>query len=365
MPLKEGPYTPYIDAGGGRNASREFTPGTQAPTPQQLAYEKEQARQAQIALAQKLKEQQGVSDVATNATSRLAKEKFAADAASQESSQGFQGGQAGLNREASAASQASAQGANAASQASAQGFQGEQADLARAADAARQHAAFTEAARSQGVGIGAALKGQTQSEAARLGLQNASDATSKGLQTEKLGATQRLQAQAEAEAARAQTSDQAYGSSTLDHQAKLQAEAEARRMEYLKGLLGDAGGVGGVGTPGSGTEEQAISAQEDSARTAAFARAKDQAGLIGRSAISGLQNQAAGRGIGAHSGIATSQVGQVINQGATQLGDVNREQAISAAANARQRASEKLSAATTRRGQNISLISGLVNAKAY
>lgn len=318
MPIRETPLGP--STGGGTSTSvnnKEFTPGALKPTPAQLAYEAEQARQAQLALA---------NDPTTNSTLKV--------------------------------------------QGQEQAFQGGQAEKARAADAAKQAAAIAEAQRSQGAGIKASLTGQTQAEAAKLGLQSASDLTQRGMQTESLSSAQRLQAQAEAAAAKSQASEHAYGSATLNQQAQLQAEAEKRRQDWLKGFLGGgpSNNNGGGGFPGgtaSGTEDQAISAQEDSARTAAFARAKDQAGLIGRSALSGLQNQMAGRGIGSRSGIATSQTGQVINQGATQLGDVNREQAINTAANARQRASEKLAASTTRRGQDISLINGLVNAKAY
>ncbi len=354
------------DYGGqfGISALTGETRGPQYKTPQQLAAEAEQDRQAARARSK------AVADQVADPALALSAQQIAAAKALQESQQGFAGGQAGLNR---------------------------------SADAAKQAAAIAEAGRSQGAGIQAQATSQTQSEAAKRGLQDASDTTAKGLQTEKLNSVQKLQAQAEAAAAADAAQKQGYASATLNQQAQLQAAAEQRRMAALQGLLGGAGFGGGPapqgpqnpglsgdsfingkptgpqpwgsapneGIPGAppaqqlGGEDAAISAQEDNARTAAFARAKDQAGLIGRSAITGLQNQAAGRGIGAHSGIATNATGQVINQGATQLGDVNREQAISAAANARARASEKLADSTTRRGQNISLINGLANAKAY
>jgi hypothetical protein len=70
-----------------------------------------------------------------------------------------------------------------------------------------------------------------------------------------------------------------------------------------------------------------------------------------------LQEAGAGRGI-TGSGLVNSQVGQAVNTGATQLGDVNREQLIQDLTNARQRASEALQAGITTRGQNIGLLQG-------
>lgn len=365
---------PFGDGGNGfvRQGTMEIPTG---PSPAQLAYEREQQRQAQIKLQQDLAAQQGASNIDYGAKTGLAAQQNEAARGLQESAQTFSGGQA----------------AN-----------------ARAADAAKQAAAIAEGQRSQSAGIEAQLRGQHDSEAAKLGLQNAGAASSAALAKQQAEATQRLQAESEGAAATAQGSSQGFQKDLLKQQADLQAAAEARRMAALQGLLGGSGFGGGVGgtmppgaspgvgggspdpidsapgltgdlihnpkpgiggltsgpTPGMGGAPDSIAAEEENARTAAFARAKDQAGLIGRSALTALQGQMAGRGM-SHSGSANSATGQVINQGATQLGDVNREQAINTAANARARASEKLANDTTRRGQNIGLITGLMNSRAF
>jgi hypothetical protein len=192
------------------------------------------------------------------------------------------------------------------------------------------------------------------------------------------GAMAQLKAQQEAEAARQaaqfgfqsefQTNDftgrehlaeggYAHDTDMLNRRGELGAEAEARRMEMIRGLMDSLDISGGGG--GNANPDNAVMGEdptEDAARSAAFARAKDQAGLIGRSAMQGLQEATAGRGMNSRSGLAVGQAGGVINQGANQLGEVNRSQAMDTATNARQRASERLSAYTAQRGQNIGLL---------
>ena len=119
-----------------------------------------------------------------------------------------------------------------------------------------------------------------------------------------------------------------YGTAERSQESQLQAEAEARRFNqfspYFQSLFGGAGGQGGVATP---PREQYGGGAADAARQAAFARAKDQAGNIARSSLTGLQNAMASRGISG-SGIELGQTGEVLGGAANQLGEVNREQLI-------------------------------------
>lgn len=338
--------------------------GTQPQkTPQQQAYEAEIQRQKQIDLQNQLQLQQGTANINTSAARDLEGQRISA------------------TRDLEAQKEA---------------HQSSVLDRNLAADASKQSQAFAEAQRSQGAGFDFQKQQQAAADQAARALQDAKFSGQGGLDSARAVADLKAQQEAEAHATAQQGSSQTFQSDFLKQQAQIQQEAEARRMAALQGLLGgqgvggggmpgipngptntlwdphptkpgSGGGVppGGGGTPQYGTEDAAISAQEDEARNAAFARAKDQAGLIGRSALAALQDSVAGRGMGAHSGAATSGTGQVINQGANQLGEVNREQAINSATNARQRASERLSDSTTRRGQNLAAISGLMNSKAY
>lgn len=155
-----------------------------------------------------------------------------------------------------------------------------------------------------------------------------------------------------------------FSSRFLAQQGDLQAASDARRQAMISGLLGhlDSSGSGGtlpLGGPSS--------TQEDQARSAAFARAKDQAGQTGRAAVNALQSVAGGRGL-VGSGYAANNASGIINQGQQQVGDVTRGQAESDVQNARQRASEQYQGALTRRGQNMGFASslmGLMNSRAY
>lgn len=140
------------------------------------------------------------------------------------------------------------------------------------------------------------------------------------------------------------------------HGAGLQAAAELRRLQMFKPYMDqftkfNEQTAGGAGTQPATIEEMSSPA-EDAARQAAFARAKDQAGMIGRSAMTALNNTMGARGL-AGSKFAQNAAGGVVNTGATQLGEVNREQMIQDLQNARQRASEVYQGNIAQRGQNI------------
>lgn len=221
---------------------------------------------------------------------------------------------------------------------------------------------------------------QAEHAAAQQGLQSAGYEGQGKLQAAGLQGQMGLQASANEAAKQQQLSSQAYGTQTLNRQAELQAAADQRRQAAMSGLLGQAIGgasglagqilpgglganIGGLGV-GGGVGGPGGVGGEDAARAAAFGRAKDTAGEIGRSAVSALQQNMTGRGLG-RSSLANQSTGQVINQGATQLGEVNREQAIQDLQNARQRASEQFQGGLTMRGQNLGFagnaLSGLMS----
>jgi len=100
--------------------------------------------------------------------------------------------------------------------------------------------------------------------------------------------------------------------------ARLQAEAEQRRLGYLSAL------------PQGGATAPTVSygdAGAEAARAAAFARAKDRAGQIARASIAGLQNVLGSRGISG-SGIEALGTAGILGAAGSELGEVNREQLI-------------------------------------
>lgn len=163
------------------------------------------------------------------------------------------------------------------------------------------------------------------------------------------------------------TQQAGFGTAQRQQESELQAGAEQRRMGMFKPYLDQfAGMVGGNMPPPGGAPPPGmaptpppvdfggLNGGEQAAQNAAFARAKDQAGLIGRSAVNSLAGVMGGRGL-TGSGLAANAAGGVINQQASQLGDVNREQAITGANMARQRASEQYQGGIAQRGQNVSM----------
>lgn len=151
----------------------------------------------------------------------------------------------------------------------------------------------------------------------------------------------------------------------MGYGAGLQGQAESRRMQmfspYLKKMMDSfnktttVGPGAGEGGPKPATVDFGnISAAEDAARQASFARAKDQAGLIARSAMTGLNNAMGARGL-AGSRYASGNMAGVVNQGANQLGEINREQAIQDLDVARKRASELYQGGISQRGQDVTM----------
>jgi len=91
----------------------------------------------------------------------------------------------------------------------------------------------------------------------------------------------------------------------------------------------------------------------DEAQAAAFGRAKDQAGLVARSALTGLSGAMAGRGT-VGSGVEGRGQQSIINAGQQNLGDVVRQQAMTKADLAQQTAEANYSGGIAQRGQDLS-----------
>jgi hypothetical protein len=91
----------------------------------------------------------------------------------------------------------------------------------------------------------------------------------------------------------------------------------------------------------------------DEAQAAAFARAKDQAGLVARGALTGLSGAMAGRGT-VGSGVEGRGQQSIINAGQQNLGDVVRQQAMTKADLAQQTAEANYSGGIAQRGQDLS-----------
>lgn len=83
----------------------------------------------------------------------------------------------------------------------------------------------------------------------------------------------------------------------------------------------------------------------------AYARAKDVAGQQGRAAMNALMEVQGGRGI-VGSGLGVNEAGGIISEGARQLGDFNREQAIQRVENERWRQGTNYQGRINQRGQD-------------
>ena len=100
---------------------------------------------------------------------------------------------------------------------------------------------------------------------------------------------------------------------------KYNAQAEARRQASLRALMSSYSGGGGTG----GGSNPGIAFDEQGARDAAFARAKDKAGQIARSSVNALREM-----LGNNLGGAKEAAGlaDVAGGAANELGEFNRDQ---------------------------------------
>jgi hypothetical protein len=98
--------------------------------------------------------------------------------------------------------------------------------------------------------------------------------------------------------------------------------------------------------------------QETAARNAAFARAKDQFGSISQSALTGLRDSLARRGMGGGS-YEMEGMGNIIGGGAGQLGEFTRGQAEGEVEQARHVADLEYQGQIAQRGQNQAAVNAL------
>lgn len=146
----------------------------------------------------------------------------------------------------------------------------------------------------------------------------------------------------------------------LQQQSSAAAQAAAaKKAEALKGLIYQFGG-GSAPTVGFG----GMGAQEQAARDAAYARAKEQAGLTAKSAMKSLNDVMAERGL-TGSSVERGNMGSVMSQAAGTVGDYTREQLMQDLNRSADVADLSYTGAVTQRGQDLSsrnYILGLLNA---
>lgn len=106
------------------------------------------------------------------------------------------------------------------------------------------------------------------------------------------------------------------------------AEADARRLATLRSLMSQYGGpVGRADAPGREQHRGlSVGGDEAAARAAAFARAKDQAGLVTRSAVDSLRDLYAGTG---NVGAQREGLENIVAGGAGTLNEFTRDQLMS------------------------------------
>lgn len=141
---------------------------------------------------------------------------------------------------------------------------------------------------------------------------------------------------------------------------KYNRAAEARRLASLQAL----GGAGGAGLPRESRTSGPGFDREQAARSAAFARAKDQAGTAARSALTSLQDLVTDKGLGAGSTFEAGQAGRILGGAGGSLGELAREQAILDAEQAGRAADLEFTGGITQRGQDLQrqqAIMGLLN----
>ena len=153
-------------------------------------------------------------------------------------------------------------------------------------------------------------------------------------------------------AAQAAAADQArYGQEDLMARARLNQDAQAQQFQSMQGLFAQQGGGGTA--PTISRTGGSIGAAEQAARSAAFARAKEQTGRIGRSSLTGLREALASRNMlgGGAEAVGT---GQIVGGAEGALNEFTREQMINDFAAAQQAAGQEYSGAITQRGQDLS-----------
>ena len=180
--------------------------------------------------------------------------------------------------------------------------------------------------------------------------QNAAKNAAALAQKQKMQQTQQQSSLGQQDYSHAKETDYKYLDPTLATKDKYNAQAEARRMESIKGLMGSFGSGGGAGGPGGGGGQ--IGFNEQGARDAAFARAKDRAGQTSRAAMDSLRGALASSGrLGGN--FEAEKMAQVVGGAAGDLGEFERDQLMLDLNRAGQISDRNFQGDIVRRGQDL------------
>ena len=135
---------------------------------------------------------------------------------------------------------------------------------------------------------------------------------------------------------------------------QLNAQGQELLSAATRGLGAPNINTPGIATPPNVSYQGATQQQEQAARDAAFAQAKDTAANTARASLNALTGELQSRGLGG-GGYEAGQVGQELGREANTLGQVNAQLAENAYQRAGQIADEQYQGGIAQRGQNIGL----------
>jgi hypothetical protein len=146
-------------------------------------------------------------------------------------------------------------------------------------------------------------------------------------------------------------------------QARMAADQRAQALSGLQNMFASASGSFGsapaqmpqftpIQAPQLPAQARIGAPDMAAAQAAQFARAKDQAGEVARSALAGLRSQLGGRNL-LGSGAELRGMANVANRGVAQLGELSRDQAIQGSEANQQAALANFQGQITQRGQDI------------
>lgn len=175
-------------------------------------------------------------------------------------------------------------------------------------------------------------------------------------------AAQQAEQQAEIEARRMeQQAADAARRGEMELSASLQQQAEARRMTYISQLNGQTPPM--AGAEGGGTVPAAASGpggQEEAARTAAFARAKDRAGATARASVDTFRDVMAGQGkMG--SSMEAGGIASLIGDAGGDINDFTRDELMMDVNRAADLEDRNYQGAIQQRGQNMGMQQSLLS----
>ena len=185
------------------------------------------------------------------------------------------------------------------------------------------------------------LRGREESRASMISEREAQDLQS---QRDWADSQRRAQEQAQQALLRLQ-GDQRQAEQRLQEQ--LLSERETRRRAAIPSLLSSVPGI-----DESQYQTTAVDEGEEAANTAAFTRAREQAGASGLGAVRALREMMAGQGLHGSS-VEAAGLGGVIGDVRGTVGEVGRTEAIRRSQRAGQRADRDVNVKLTRRSQDI------------